>query len=66
MTVSPGSNDQLDENSAIGYPLPHAKGDPPAHRAVGLPGGSEQAYGGAKAGRQQFFAKLEQVLARVA
>jgi hypothetical protein len=26
----------------------------------------KQAYGGAKAGRQQFFAKLEQVLARVA
>jgi hypothetical protein len=32
---------------------------------VGLPAGSEQAYQGAKGWWQQFFAALEQVLARI-
>jgi len=39
-------------------------GDPSAHEAVGLPAGSAAAYQGAKYGWQQFFANLEQVLAR--
>ena len=40
-------------------------GDPPAHGAVGLPAGSEAGLPGRQAGWQQFFAKLEQVLARI-
>ena len=45
---------------------PTSKGTTSAHGAVGLPPGSGQAYRGAKMGWGNFFAKLEQVLAREA
>jgi hypothetical protein len=55
MTVSPGSNDQLDENSAIGYRLPNAHRDPLRMEQSGSRSDQKQAYGGAKAGRRKFL-----------
>ena len=45
--------------------LPDEHGDPPAHGAIGLPAGSAAGLPGHKGGWQQFFAALEQVLARI-
>ena len=46
------------------YAHANEHGDPPAHGAVGLPAGSEAGLRRRQGGWQQFFAKLEQVLAR--